>query len=88
MSKKKGKLNDISEVSSDGTSMKSIQRKYNLCYSWFCLLMLVCCFISCAWSKQILGSMYGFGIAGKGENPFYKIDKDLKGLTASTYGTI
>ena len=48
---------------------------YDKPYSWFCLMILVCVFISQQWSKQILGSMYGFGVAGYNEDSYYKIDK-------------
>ena len=61
---------------------------YDKPYSWFCLMILVCVFISQQWSKQILGSMYGFGVAGYNEDSYYKIDKAVVGLNGETYGFI
>ena len=63
-------------------------KHYNLCYSWFCLIILVCTFISQSWSKQILNSMYGFGVEGKDKDSFYMITMDVEGLDMITYSYI
>ena len=55
-------------------------RKYNLCYSWFCLIMLVMTFISCTWSRKIISPMWGFKMPGLSDDPKYKIDKDILDL--------
>ena len=68
------------------------EREYNLMYSSFCFIMLVCSYISSIWSRKILSPMYGFEVQGLQTDPKYKINAPGEGgihdLTGDTYGTI
>ena len=44
--------------------------------------------VSNTWSRNAINAMFGFGIDGYSENPYYTIGKDIPGLDSDTYGSL
>jgi hypothetical protein len=78
----KGSVADCIKVHEFITDDDTPKCQYSLCYGLYCLIVIMACQVVLLWAKNAMASFYGYGIAGKIDDPFYAMQKADLGLNA------
>lgn len=76
---------DPDDAEEKGDDSDPDKQPFSLLYAFYCHMLLSIGLSSCIWNRAAMPAFYGFGIAGKLDDPFYAMQKDTIGLDSKTY---